>query len=230
MTALLQFMPEAAQRQHLGGRSRWAAWARPSEIADTALFLASRRVELLHRRDPPPRRRLLHRVTGLGVAGASTPAAGAEAPWLQPSLQTHTERVRATWYRLRIELRSRWKAWSALALIVGLTGGAVLALAAGARRTDSSYRRFLHAQDAYDVQVSANVVDAFGPQGDALDIDRVATLPHVAAVATGLVLRDRLAGGRRRAHPGERAHRYDDQPVQDAGGRRGPHATPPRRS
>ena len=34
----------------------------------------------------------------------------------------------------------------------------------------------------------------------------------------GLVLRDRLRRGRRRAHPGERAHRYDDQPVQDAGG------------
>jgi len=48
--------------------------------------------------------------------------------------------VRATWYRLRIELRARWRAWAALALIVGLTGGAVLALAAGARRTDSSYR------------------------------------------------------------------------------------------
>jgi len=91
--------------------------------------------------------------------------------------------VRATWYRLRIELRARWRAWSALALIVGLTGGAVLALAAGARRTDSSYRRFLRAQDAYDVQVSANVVDASGAQGGRLDIDRITTLPHVAAVA-----------------------------------------------
>ena len=33
------------------------------------------------------------------------------------------------------------------------------------------------------MQVSANVVDAFGPQGGALDLDRVGKLPNVAAVA-----------------------------------------------
>ena len=103
-------------------------------------------------------------------------------PWQHRDRRTDTERVRATWYRLRIELRARWRAWPALALIVGLTGGAVLALAAGARRTDSSYRRFLRAQDAYDVQVSANVVDASGAQGKPTDIvnfGRVEGTPYV---------------------------------------------------
>src|SRR5436305_12853048 len=45
--------------------------------------------------------------------------------------------------RLRTELRSRWRTWVSLTLILGLFGGAVIAIAAGARRTDSAYARFL---------------------------------------------------------------------------------------
>src|SRR5688572_18647505 len=59
-------------------------------------------------------------------------------------------------YRFRAELRTRWRAWLALALLVGLAGGAVLALAAGARRTDTAYSRFLSAQNAYDALVINN--------------------------------------------------------------------------
>jgi MacB-like periplasmic core domain len=59
----------------------------------------------------------------------------------------------AVWYRFRAELRSRWRAWLGLGLLVGLATGAVMALAAGARRTDSAYARFLEAQNAYDVMV-----------------------------------------------------------------------------
>ena len=40
MTAIMQFMPEAA-RSTSERRSRWAAWASRIEIANTALFLAS---------------------------------------------------------------------------------------------------------------------------------------------------------------------------------------------
>ena len=42
------------------------------------------------------------------------------------------------WYRLRAEARARWRAWLSLALVAGLTAGAVIAFAAGARRTDSA--------------------------------------------------------------------------------------------
>jgi ABC-type lipoprotein release transport system permease subunit len=92
--------------------------------------------------------------------------------------------MRAVVYRFRSELRTRWRAWLAVALIAGITGGAVMALAAGARRTDTAYRRFLHAQDAYDVLMSLSTA-GFGEQEaeevfDAEDIDR---LPQVAESA-----------------------------------------------
>jgi len=51
-------------------------------------------------------------------------------------------------------LRDRWRAWSVLVLLTGLAGGAVLATAAGARRTDSAFPRFLHDTAASDVLVS----------------------------------------------------------------------------
>jgi len=69
-------------------------------------------------------------------------------------LTVDTGIVRPVWYRLRAELRSSWRAGLVLALVVGLTGGIVLVLASGARRTSTSYSRFLVAQDATDVQVS----------------------------------------------------------------------------
>lgn len=56
----------------------------------------------------------------------------------------------AVWMRLRSELRSRWGAWLALALIFGLASGAAIAAIAGARRTYSAYPRFEQAQDAFD--------------------------------------------------------------------------------
>ena len=79
--------------------------------------------------------------------------------------------MRAVRYRLRLELRSGWRACAALGLVVGIVGGAVLALAAGARRTDSAYRRFLRQQDAYDVLVSLDD-DGFGDTGRAVAIAR----------------------------------------------------------
>jgi FtsX-like permease family len=51
-------------------------------------------------------------------------------------------------------LRTRWRGWVLLALLVAVGGGAVLAAAAGARRTDSAYPRFLRASEASDVAVS----------------------------------------------------------------------------
>jgi len=48
-------------------------------------------------------------------------------------------------------LRTGWRGWAALTLLIGIAGGAVLAAAAGARRTDSAYPRFLRATAAADV-------------------------------------------------------------------------------
>ncbi len=48
-------------------------------------------------------------------------------------------------------LRAGWRGWAALALLTGLSCGAVLAAVAGARRTDSAFPRFLAASASADV-------------------------------------------------------------------------------
>ena len=53
----------------------------------------------------------------------------------------------AIWMRFRAELRSRWSSWLALSVLVGLFGGAVVAAAAGAGRTDSVVDRFVQKKD-----------------------------------------------------------------------------------
>ena len=75
------------------------------------------------------------------------------------------------------ELRARWLGWAVLALIVGLAGGVVLTAAAGARRTDSAYPRFLTAYRASDVLVGP-ARSGLGGYDDAL-----ASLPGVTAIA-----------------------------------------------
>jgi ABC-type lipoprotein release transport system permease subunit len=90
--------------------------------------------------------------------------------------------VTAVWYRLRAELRSRWRAWLGLGLLVGLASGAVMALAAGARRTDTAYARFLEAQNAYDVIVFDYEQRGFPGVGG---FDKIAALPMVEDSAEG---------------------------------------------
>ena len=53
--------------------------------------------------------------------------------------------------RLRSELRTRWRSWLGLALLIGLAGAAAAATAAGARRTETAYPRFVQAQNGYDL-------------------------------------------------------------------------------
>lgn len=88
----------------------------------------------------------------------------------------------AVWYRFRVELRSRWRAWLGLAVLVGLAAGAVMALAAGARRTDTAYARFLVAHNAYDVMVIDYEERGFPGVGG---FDEIAALPSVEDSAEG---------------------------------------------
>ena len=55
---------------------------------------------------------------------------------------------------LRVEVAVRWRSWAAIACLVGLAGGAALAAAAGARRTDSAYARLLRSSHAAAMLVS----------------------------------------------------------------------------
>ncbi|HEX8771399.1 MAG TPA: hypothetical protein VF711_11585, partial [Acidimicrobiales bacterium] len=65
----------------------------------------------------------------------------------------------SVWMWVRAELRARWRGWLALAVLIGLAGGLVLACLAGARRADSAYRRFLTASNASDLVMYAVPVD-----------------------------------------------------------------------
>jgi ABC-type lipoprotein release transport system permease subunit len=81
----------------------------------------------------------------------------------------------AVFYRVRAELRSRLRSSAVLALIVALGAGGAMTAAAGARRTDSSYRRFEQTHAAADVVVYPPFRPTFA-QFSFSDIDR---LPQV---------------------------------------------------
>jgi putative ABC transport system permease protein len=85
-------------------------------------------------------------------------------------------------------LRTRWRGWVLLALLVAVGGGAVLTAAAGARRTDTAYPRLLQASEASDVVV-APARSGLGGYFRAL-----AQLPGAAVVAAGIGLNVQPAG------------------------------------
>ena len=88
----------------------------------------------------------------------------------------------AVWMRFRAELRSRLPAILSLTLIVGILGGVVIAAAAGARRTESAYPRFLEAQNAMNI-----VLDPVG-KDSAQGLREVEHLPDVAEFSTVNIL------------------------------------------
>lgn len=90
------------------------------------------------------------------------------------------------WYRFRAEARRGWKAWLALGILVGLGAGAVLALVAGARRTDSAIERFDARANAWDVQVISGIPGLF--DFAELDLEQVARLPGVADAVPAFVM------------------------------------------
>ncbi|MDQ1499528.1 MAG: putative transport system permease protein [Actinomycetota bacterium] len=85
--------------------------------------------------------------------------------------------MRAVSARLRADFRVRWRSWVGLALVIGVGGGVVLTAAAGARRTDTAYPRFLQQSGAEDVLLAGGFAD---PAATAFlhDLEQV---PQVAA-------------------------------------------------
>jgi len=77
--------------------------------------------------------------------------------------------------------RARLRSWLSLALLLALVGGAVLAVGAGARRTDSAYARFIASANTSDVFIGGNDM---APAGTSQPVfERIAKLPQVAQVA-----------------------------------------------
>src|SRR5919201_4107420 len=88
--------------------------------------------------------------------------------------------------RARAELRGRWTSSLLIVVLIGIAGGVALTAAAGARRTDTAYPRFLQATNSEDFLVPAS---NSGRSSAALYAD-IARLPEVerTGVVDGLPL------------------------------------------
>jgi hypothetical protein len=80
----------------------------------------------------------------------------------------------------RVRLSRHWRAWLGLALVIALTGGAVLCAFAGGRRTDTAYTRFAHRHLAADVVI----YPPFGAGLVNMNFDEIGRLPQVLAATT----------------------------------------------
>jgi len=87
----------------------------------------------------------------------------------------------AIWMRLRSELRARWRSLLVLTLVVGVTGGVVLAAVAGARRTVSAYPRLI----AWAHPADSGLFLSGGFGQSPVDPSAVRALPEVKSTAIG---------------------------------------------
>jgi ABC-type lipoprotein release transport system permease subunit len=94
----------------------------------------------------------------------------------------------AVWLRLRAELRQQWRGLLALAVLLGVIGGIALTAAAGARRTDTAYPRFLRQSHAADLMVQP------ARPGFPGYFRAVARLPQVSSSASAAFLQMSLPG------------------------------------
>jgi hypothetical protein len=92
--------------------------------------------------------------------------------------------MRAVWVRARADLRRHLLAWVALALLVGIAGGAAIAVAAAARRTDTAYERFLARSSPSD----ASITESKDFLTKDLDLAQVAALPEIDRSSTASFL------------------------------------------
>jgi len=91
----------------------------------------------------------------------------------------------AVWMVVRSGLRGRWRSWLVLAVLVGLSGPLVIAVAAGARRTDAAYPGLVAWSGSPDDLISVDP-----GQGSGFASVRAATverLPRVTAAAQVIV-------------------------------------------
>src|SRR5215470_10784574 len=95
----------------------------------------------------------------------------------------------SVWLVLRAGFRSGWRSWLALALLLGVMSGVVLAAAAGARRTDTAYSRLLAWGHASHLLIAPAKGSGSGGYYRALG-----RLPQVAAMSTGTLLNFAVPG------------------------------------
>jgi hypothetical protein len=106
------------------------------------------------------------------------------------------------WLVVRAGLRARWRSWLVLALLTGLVGGLVTAVAAGARRTDAAYPSLLAWSVAPDDLCGRQAWHLFAGQLGISDVTVVSPVSFAVLVAAGLALAVAIA-----AVPGTSASR-----------------------
>src|SRR5579863_4520052 len=86
---------------------------------------------------------------------------------------------------VRAGLRARWRTWLVLAVLTGLAGGLVTAVAAGARRTDAAYPALLAWSRAPDdlVSIGTGASSSVGASYANVPEAAVSRLPQVTASA-----------------------------------------------
>ena len=91
---------------------------------------------------------------------------------------------RLAWYRFRVTFRRRWGGYLALAVLIGLVGGVAMGSVVAARRTDSSYPKFLASTNPSDLVVQPFTAPSYSPGF----VRQLARLPHVAGAAVAVPL------------------------------------------
>src|ERR1019366_10258372 len=88
--------------------------------------------------------------------------------------------LRIAWYRFRGTFSRRWGGYVALALLIGLVGGAAMAATTAGRRTYSSYPDYLEGTNPSDLLVVPQT-NTYAPGL----VKGLAGLPHVRSVQAG---------------------------------------------
>ena len=91
---------------------------------------------------------------------------------------------RLAWYRFRATFRRRWGGYLALAVLIGLVGGVAMGSVVAARRTDSSYPKFLASTNPSELVVQPFTTPSYSPGF----VRQLARLPHVAGAAVAVPL------------------------------------------
>ena len=90
--------------------------------------------------------------------------------------------MRVARYRFRATFGQRWGGYLTLVLLIGLLGGLAMGAVAGARRTQSSYPRFMKSTNPSDLIVLHNDSANDSNKDDAAFLRRIAHLPHVKRI------------------------------------------------
>ena len=103
----------------------------------------------------------------------------------------------------RAGLRARWRTWLVLAVLTGLAGGLVTAVAAGARRTDAAYPALVAWSAAPDdlVSVGTGFGSSVGASYANVPVAEVSRLPQVTSVGAGGTRTPCSSRRRRRSTP-----------------------------